>query len=154
MLHYGESHQTLTNQRLHLVCVPAIMLSTLGLFASIPLSPDWTSVFQFNLSYVVIFLASIYYLRFQNFGLLVGVWAMSAVSLLIISTFGEHRFAISLEIFSVAWIGQFVGHKVEGKKPSFFEDIFFLLIGPLWVLYKSIPSIFPKSNIEISRTSP
>ena len=40
----------------------------------------------------------------------------------------------SLIIFVIAWIGQFIGHKIEGKKPSFFEDIQFLLIGPAWLL--------------------
>lgn len=42
--------------------------------------------------------------------------------------------SFSLFIFVVAWIGQFVGHKIEGAKPSFFEDIQFLLIGPAWLL--------------------
>ena len=37
-------------------------------------------------------------------------------------------------VFVLAWIGQFVGHKIEGKKPSFFEDLQFLLIGPGWCL--------------------
>jgi uncharacterized membrane protein YGL010W len=41
---------------------------------------------------------------------------------------------VSLTVFVVAWIGQFIGHKIEGKKPSFFEDLRFLLIGPLFVL--------------------
>ena len=41
---------------------------------------------------------------------------------------------LSLAIFIVAWIGQFIGHKIEGKKPSFFEDLQFLLIGPAWLL--------------------
>jgi uncharacterized membrane protein YGL010W len=40
----------------------------------------------------------------------------------------------SLVIFVVAWIGQFVGHAVEGERPSFFKDLQFLLIGPLWLL--------------------
>jgi uncharacterized membrane protein YGL010W len=40
----------------------------------------------------------------------------------------------SVVIFVVAWIGQFVGHAVEGKRPSFFKDLQFLLIGPLWLL--------------------
>jgi uncharacterized membrane protein YGL010W len=38
-------------------------------------------------------------------------------------------------IFVVAWIGQFYGHKVEGKKPSFLKDIQFLLIGPAWLMH-------------------
>jgi uncharacterized membrane protein YGL010W len=41
---------------------------------------------------------------------------------------------LSIAIFVVAWIGQFIGHKIEGKKPSFFDDLRFLLIGPLFVL--------------------
>jgi uncharacterized membrane protein YGL010W len=41
---------------------------------------------------------------------------------------------VSIAIFVLAWIGQFVGHQIEGKKPSFFDDVRFLLIGPLFVL--------------------
>jgi uncharacterized membrane protein YGL010W len=40
----------------------------------------------------------------------------------------------SLVIFVAAWIGQFIGHAIEGKRPSFFKDLQFLLIGPLWLL--------------------
>ena len=39
-----------------------------------------------------------------------------------------------LILFVAAWIGQFIGHRIEGKKPSFFKDILFLLVGPLWIL--------------------
>ncbi len=40
----------------------------------------------------------------------------------------------ALGIFVVAWIGQFIGHHIEGKKPSFLKDLQFLLIGPAWLL--------------------
>jgi len=40
-------------------------------------------------------------------------------------------------VFALAWIGQFVGHKLEGKKPSFLKDLQFLLIGPIWVVFKN-----------------
>lgn len=43
---------------------------------------------------------------------------------------------ISLAVFVISWIFQFVGHKIEGKKPSFFKDIEFFLVGPMWVLAK------------------
>ena len=39
-----------------------------------------------------------------------------------------------LVIFVIGWIGQFIGHAIEGKRPSFMKDIQFLLIGPLWLL--------------------
>jgi uncharacterized membrane protein YGL010W len=42
----------------------------------------------------------------------------------------------SLIIFITGWIGQFWGHKIEGKKPSFAKDLQFLLIGPLWIIEK------------------
>ncbi len=42
--------------------------------------------------------------------------------------------AVSLAAFAGAWVGQFVGHKIEGKKPSFLKDVQFLLIGPAWLL--------------------
>jgi len=48
---------------------------------------------------------------------------------------------VSIAVFVVAWIGQFYGHKVEGKKPSFFKDLLFLLIGPIWVLKKFAPNL-------------
>ena len=36
----------------------------------------------------------------------------------------------------LAWIGQFIGHKIEGKKPAFLPDLVFLLIGPAWLASK------------------
>jgi uncharacterized membrane protein YGL010W len=41
---------------------------------------------------------------------------------------------VSIVVFVIAWIGQFIGHSIEGKRPSFFKDLQFLLIGPLWLL--------------------
>jgi uncharacterized membrane protein YGL010W len=40
----------------------------------------------------------------------------------------------AIVVFVLAWIGQFIGHMVEGRKPSFFEDLGFLLVGPAWLL--------------------
>jgi uncharacterized membrane protein YGL010W len=45
---------------------------------------------------------------------------------------------LSIAIFVAAWIAQFVGHNIEGKKPSFLEDIQYLWIGPLFVLTKPL----------------
>jgi len=41
---------------------------------------------------------------------------------------------LSLIVFVVMWVFQFIGHHIEGKKPSFFKDIQFLLIGPMWLM--------------------
>jgi uncharacterized membrane protein YGL010W len=43
---------------------------------------------------------------------------------------------VSVVVFVVAWVFQFIGHRIEGKKPSFFEDLQYLWVGPLFVLSK------------------
>jgi uncharacterized membrane protein YGL010W len=40
-----------------------------------------------------------------------------------------------LGLFAAAWVGQFKGHQIEGKKPSFLKDLQFLLVGPAWLLH-------------------
>jgi uncharacterized membrane protein YGL010W len=42
---------------------------------------------------------------------------------------------IFLGLFVLAWIGQFIGHQIEGHKPSFLKDVVFLLIGPAWLMH-------------------
>lgn len=121
---YSESHLNPTNELIHFVCVPVIVLSFLGLIWSVhPLAALATTI-----------LSLIYYMTLSvpfAFGML----AMSGTMLWILSQLPQHlMWQISLGIFVIAWIGQFIGHKIEGKKPSFFEDIRFLLIGPLFVL--------------------
>jgi uncharacterized membrane protein YGL010W len=62
------------------------------------------------------------------------VSAAMVVGVLALETLPVPLWTSSLVIFVAAWVGQFIGHKIEGKKPSFFEDIQFLLVGPLWLL--------------------
>ena len=48
---------------------------------------------------------------------------------------GSHALHVAVAVFVLAWIGQFIGHAIEGRKPSFFEDVKFLLVGPAWLLH-------------------
>lgn len=121
---YSESHLNPTNEVIHFVCIPLIVFSFLGmLWAAHPLA-----------ALVVTVVSLIYYVRLSvPFAL--GMLLMSGAMLWILSILPQAwMLEISLGIFVVAWIGQFIGHKIEGKKPSFFEDLRFLLIGPLFVL--------------------
>jgi len=121
---YSESHLNPTNEVIHFVCIPLIVFSFLGmLWAAHPLA-----------ALVVTVISLIYYVRLSvPFAL--GMLVMSGAMLWILSILPQAwMLEISLGIFVVAWIGQFIGHKIEGKKPSFFEDLRFLLIGPLFVL--------------------
>lgn len=139
---YGESHQNSTNKAIHWICVPLIFFSIVGLIASIP-SSGVQAVFgdgnpYANWAGVALTLVLIYYVT-VSIPLSIGMMLFSALCLivanLIASKAGTPLWLVSLGIFCLAWIGQFYGHKIEGKKPSFLKDIQFLLIGPAWLMH-------------------
>ncbi|WP_034302099.1 DUF962 domain-containing protein [Herbaspirillum sp. RV1423] len=121
---YAESHRHRVNELIHCVCVPAIVLSLLGLC--------WTVT---PLLAIGLAAASLGYYLTLSPPFAVGMLVMAGAMLLILSSLPAGTvLPFSAAIFVVGWIGQFIGHKIEGKKPSFFEDLRFLLIGPLFVL--------------------
>ncbi|MCL5030050.1 MAG: DUF962 domain-containing protein [Bacteroidetes bacterium] len=139
---YAESHQNHTNKMFHFFCVPLIFFSVIGLLVSIPTN-FLNALFQnshpfiYNFGTLAILLCLIFYLRL-SFSLFIGMTIISSLALLgnyYLSTIESiPLWLFSLIIFAFAWAGQFYGHKVEGKKPAFFKDVQFLLIGPAWVL--------------------
>ncbi|QNF35675.1 DUF962 domain-containing protein [Adhaeribacter swui] len=142
---YAESHRNKINKLIHWVCVPLIVFSILGLVWAIPfpqISGLGSAQRYLNWATFLIIFSVIYYLRLSvplAFTMLVVICVFSAV---IITLEKMHRIAgwpplweICLYIFVIAWIGQFIGHKIEGKKPSFLDDVKFLLIGPIWLLH-------------------
>lgn len=138
---YGESHQNVTNKTIHWICVPSIFFSIVAMIASIPsdfLQNVFGDIPMLNWASVLLVLVMIYYVSLSlplSIGMLVFsllcLWAIRAL----VSTFATPLWLIALIIFVVAWIGQFYGHKIEGKKPSFFKDLQFLLIGPAWLMH-------------------
>ena len=143
---YGESHQNHINKKIHWLCVPAIMFSIVGLLWSIPhyYMPVLFNNFKLNWAIIIITLILFYYFRLSK---VMGFGMLIIGSLILIGNFFLTKILLiplwlmSLFIFVIAWIGQFIGHKIEGKKPSFFQDLQFLLIGPAWLLsfiYKKI----------------
>ncbi len=133
---YGESHKNETNKAIHWICVPAIFFSITGLLYSIKL-PWMVDTHTVNVAMLVILLITLYYLRL-SVSLGVGMFVFGIVCLFLCHLIEKYA-PISLWlacviIFVLAWIGQFYGHSVEGKKPSFLKDIQFLLIGPMWLL--------------------
>ena len=133
---YGQSHKNETNKSIHWICVPAIFFSIVGLLFSVKL-PVVIDSHTLNLAIVAIFLITLYYLRL-SFSLGIGMF-LFGIACLFLCHFIEMYAPVSLWlicviIFVLAWIGQFYGHSVEGKKPSFLKDIQFLLIGPMWLM--------------------
>jgi uncharacterized membrane protein YGL010W len=138
---YGESHQNSTNKFIHWICVPLIFFSILGLLWSIPsgfLQSNVTASVYANWATVIVVLILAYYIAL-SLSLAIGMTVFSALCLLAANQLAQLDIAplwlLSIIIFVLAWIGQFYGHKVEGKKPSFLKDIQFLLIGPAWLMH-------------------
>ena len=129
---YGESHQDQTNKRIHWLCVPAILFSLVGI--SWQLSTVLTIVL---LALMLLFFVRLSTPLFLALGLLL-LLMLTLVSVLPVGS------GFYLGLFVVAWIGQFYGHKVEGKKPSFFKDLQFLLIGPAWCLDALMQKVTPQ----------
>jgi uncharacterized membrane protein YGL010W len=133
---YGESHKNPTNKLIHWVAVPSIFLSIVALLYSIKIPYYLLPDIQLNAAHVCILVAFLYYVRL-SYTLSVGMFLWVMVCLYICYTLEEQFLSLpklGLLVFVLAWIFQFYGHKIEGKKPSFFKDLQFLLIGPIWLL--------------------
>ncbi len=130
---YGVSHRHPINKLIHWICVPVIVWTVLALLwgAALPGQP------LLNLASLLIVVAMGFY-WYLSPKLALGMLVYSAVNVALLLW---HQQAVAfplwqtaLALFVIAWIGQFIGHLLEGAKPSFFEDIQFLLIGPIWLL--------------------
>ncbi len=121
---YSESHLNHTNELIHFVCVPLIVFTLLGLLWWIhPL-----------VALAMVAAALTYYFKLSR-QFAIGMSAMSVLMLALLYALPPGAvLPLSIAIFVLAWIGQFIGHLIEGKKPSFFDDVRFLLVGPLFVL--------------------
>lgn len=139
---YGESHKHETNKTIHWICVPLIFFSIVGLLASIPSEKVQSFLGEgnpyANWAGVVLILVIIYYVSLSitlGIGMMLfGVFCLMLANLIVRLNIAP-LWLVSLIIFGLAWIGQFYGHKVEGKKPSFLKDVQFLLIGPAWLMH-------------------
>lgn len=121
---YTDSHRHPVNEAIHCVCVPVIVFTLLGILWS--LHP---------LVAVAVCVAALRYYYLLSRPFFVGMLILSALMLAVLAIMPPLTvLPVSLALFVAAWIGQFIGHKIEGKKPSFFDDLRYLLIGPLFVL--------------------
>ncbi|WP_203142331.1 Mpo1 family 2-hydroxy fatty acid dioxygenase [Marinobacter mangrovi] len=141
---YGESHRNPTNKAIHWIAVPVIFTTIIGLLWSIPTPAAFDRVPYLNWGTLALVVTTLWYVRLSP-ALGVGMALFSVLMALVIAGF-EHTglmpvWAASIILFVVSWVFQFIGHHIEGKKPSFFKDIQFLLIGPAWLMgfiYRSL----------------
>lgn len=137
---YSADHRNLGNQAIHVIAVPLILWSVIALLWCVPVPGSafrpgtWAALSMF-LAWMFYYRAS----RSIGFGMLAVLVAMAWLTRWLYYGIGTHDLLrIALAVFVVAWIAQFIGHSklLEGKRPSFFTDLRYLLIGPAWVLSK------------------
>ena len=124
LAHYAESHRHPVNELIHVIAIPVIMVSIVGLL--FVLHP-WVA-------YAFVGASLVYYALLHSPVLLAIMAAWTVLLIGIATAMGPNALAISLTLFVVGWIFQFIGHKIEGRKPTFFEDLQYLWIGPLFVM--------------------
>ncbi len=129
---YAISHQNPVNKTVHWICVPVITFTVLGLLRAIPVGNDMVNACTIGGALALAYYAAL------SWRLAVGmIGAFAVLYWLVQASFyglGHWHVAAMIAIFVAAWVGQFIGHNVEGARPSFFKDLQFLLIGPLWLM--------------------
>jgi uncharacterized membrane protein YGL010W len=135
---YGDSHRNHTNKALHWICVPVIVWCVLGLLWSLPFPGSIRSLHPaLNWASLAVLAALIYY---SALSVRLALGALPALLIILWSLDLIERsspvplWSICVALFVAAWIGQFIGHAIEGRRPSFLKDVQFLMIGPLWLL--------------------
>jgi uncharacterized membrane protein YGL010W len=136
--HYSEDHRNSTNILIHWICVPLILWTGIALLWLVPVPAMlgrpglWAGV--------AMFFALSFYLRLSRplgFGMLVAFVALGLITEGFYRLLGAQTLMwLAIIVFVLAWIAQFIGHKIEGKRPSFLTDIAYLLIGPVWLVAK------------------
>ncbi len=136
---YGESHQDHANEIIHWICVPVIFYSVMAFVWSVPVpGPLAGAAPWFNWAQPATLAVLAFYFRLSA-PLALGMLGFMSFCYLLLEL--QRLFSpvavwkSALALFVAAWVGQFIGHKIEGKKPSFFKDVQFLLIGPAWLLH-------------------
>ena len=124
---YEKNHQNPINEAIHMIAIPLVMFSILGM----------TAAFNIFLEYILVGIVIFYYLKLSKIAaLLMLVWLLIYLGLVVLLK--PYIIEISILLFAFGWILQFLGHFIEGKRPSFFEDLRYFLIGPLFVVQKVI----------------
>ena len=135
---YARDHHNPTNRLIHWICVPVILWAMLALLWVIPVSPlIGRPGFWAGLGMV---LAAAFYSRLSRplgLAMVVVFVVLGLITEGLYRMIGPHALLwLAIGLFVAAWIGQFIGHAIEGARPSFFTDLAYLLIGPAWLTGK------------------
>ena len=139
---YGASHQNATNKAVRWICVPLIFYSLIGLLSFVRFNflsgilPGCNMPYA-HLGALLILAALLFFIRL-SVPIALGMIVVAGIILYLVMfahVAFDRTWLFFLSIFVVSWFGQFIGHKIEGAKLSFFDDNKFLMIGPAWLLH-------------------
>jgi uncharacterized membrane protein YGL010W len=137
---YGADHQHPTNRAIHWVCVPVILWCVVAALWLVPVPPAFLKPGAWSV--LAMFLAYLFYARLSR---RIGTAMAGVFIVLALITAGLHHWLgparlawVAGTLFVAAWIGQFIGHAIEGRRPSFLTDLAYLLIGPAWLMGKAL----------------
>lgn len=119
---YGSYHQDNRNRACHAIGIPLIVLGIMGLAHHVSLGPV-------DLAIPIAVAILIYYAVLDLGGALLSTVIFAALYLIAIR-FG---WQVNLGAFILGWVFQLVGHRFEGTKPKFLENLVYLAIGPLYI---------------------
>jgi uncharacterized membrane protein YGL010W len=135
---YSADHRNPTNEIIHWICVPAILFSAIAALWVLPV-PGSLGKPGLWCALIMVAALSFYWRLSRPLGAaMIALFIVLAVATnFAYEALGPHLLLrVAIVVFVVAWIGQFIGHKIEGRKPSFLTDLAYLLIGPAWLMGK------------------
>lgn len=140
---YSSDHQHPTNRLLHWICVPSIVWSAIAMLWTIPVPQAWFRPGAWAVLAIVLSFAWYWKHARQLAVALLIVLVLFALSCyaLFMQSGPAWLLRLGIGVFVVAWIGQFIGHLFEGRRPSFFTDLAYLLVGPAWLMDKLLRRI-------------
>jgi uncharacterized membrane protein YGL010W len=119
---YASYHADRRNRICHAFGIPLIVLGIMGLAHFVRVGPV-------DLAALAAIALLIYYAAIDVRGALISL----AVFAILYAVAIRVAWQVSLAAFILGWGFQFVGHKLEGSKPKFLENLIYLLIGPLYI---------------------
>lgn len=125
---YEEHHRTAGNRTCHMIGIPLIIIGLLGLLA-IPIAHVGGWPIEVSLLIVIVVGA-------------IDIWLDAKLGALMLASafliyLGARMLVwqLSVALFIVGWMFQFLGHGAyEKRAPAFYKNAVHLIVGPLWVL--------------------
>ena len=134
---YASYHSDRRNRTCHVIGIPLIVLGILGLMSMVRLGPV-------NLAIVAAAATLIYYAAIDVRGAVISLVVFVVLYLVAVRLTWE----LNLAAFILGWVFQLIGHRFEGTKPKFLENLIYLLIGPLYIFEEVLGAIVRPKHVN------